>query len=130
MKKKIAALAVAGVLAIGALAACSSEEAVEDGSAGGEMTEQAAGEEATVSDENTGADFAADGVIDPDVTEDQALDIALADADVAKDAATDVEVTYNAEAEDGGTPTYTVKFKADGQDHEYKIDAVTGEIMK
>ncbi len=61
------------------------------------------------------------------ITSDEAFEKALAKAGLAK---TDV---YDAEAEldfEHGSAMYEVSFKSGGYEYEYKIDAVTGDILK
>lgn len=61
------------------------------------------------------------------ITEEAALEIALKDAGLTAQEIRDLEIEMD---RDRGILHYEVDFEKDGKDHDYEIDAETGEILK
>ena len=139
LRTRFTALGIA-VTAAAALTACSSQDSSDATTAATETVKETVTEQDTAADTDTantdnaddtaaaapaGNDQAAQG--SPQVSREDALAKAYAQAGVQESDVSELEQELD-DGDDGFGPHWEIEFKANGQEHEFDVDAATGEV--
>ena len=125
-KKRVAALMIALVAGFAMmLTACGSSDTTEETTAAPETAATEATTAAPATEATTAAP--ANNTGDPQITEQQAKDIALGSAGLSENQAQ--MLTCHLDWDDG-VQVYEIEFAADGFEYDYTIDANSGNILE